>query len=402
MSEKRRISDLALFGGPVGFPGQLHVGRPNFGDREAFYRRCEQVFASARFTNDGPLVRELEAKLAELTKTSHALAVCNATVGLQLVARALELAGEVVVPAFTFVATAHAFRFLGIEPAFADIDSRTHGIDPASARATLSARSSAIVGVHTWGIPCDVAALEAVARERGIPLILDAAPALGCAGERGPVGSSGAAEVFSLHATKVVNSFEGGIVTTNDPDLAARLRRLRDFGFSGRAYDEVVQLGTNAKMSELHAAAGLTTLEALPRILEENTRCAERYRAALRGVPALSLLELGARGRSNHQYVVAVLDAASPVARDALVRALHAEGVIVRRYFYPGCHRSAPYVERPSRPELPVTDRVAASVVCLPTGPSVDDASIDRIASLVRLVLERADEFNQRFARLDG
>lgn len=152
-------------------------------------------------------------------------------------------------------------------------------------------------------------------------------------------------------------------------------------------------------MSEIHAAAGLTTLEALPEIVGENRRCFDRYRGLLRAIPGLRLLDPTSRGRSHFQYVVIELDpGVSGVCRDDLVRALDAEGVIARRYFHPGCHRSAPYAGRAQRVDLPVTERISGSVLSLPTGPSVTDEAIDVVSGLIRLVLGCAEDFNARLA----
>jgi dTDP-4-amino-4,6-dideoxygalactose transaminase len=394
---KCSIADLALFGGRPAFEAPLHVGRPNFGDPAAFGRRLERILSSRRFTNDGPFVREFESVVAWLAGTQHAIATCNATIALQLLAQALELRGEVAMPAFTFVATAHAFAWLGLEPVFCDIDATTHGMSPASLDDAIGSRCSAIVAVHTWGIPCDIDGLVKIARRRGLPLLFDAAHAFACTHSGGLVGGSGVAEVFSFHATKFVNAFEGGAITTNDRVLAERLRRLRDFGFAG--YDRVVSLGTNAKMSELHAAAGITTLEVLPAIIAANRHCYERYEERLAAVPALRMVRTDTKGLSNYQYVVIEIDPASGIERDAVVRALHAENVYARRYFHPGCHWSAPYASGAHRPNLPVTDATCARVIVLPSGPSVDDEAVDAVLSILEVIVERPTEFHTRAAK---
>jgi dTDP-4-amino-4,6-dideoxygalactose transaminase len=304
-----------------------------------------------------------------------------------------------VMPAFTFIATAHAFAWVGLEPVFCDISPETHSPTAADLDAAIGPACSALVAVHTWGTPCDVEAVEALARQRGLPLILDAAHAFACTYGSRPVGSAGIAEVFSFHATKFINSFEGGAITTNDSRLAERLRRLRDFGFAG--VDNVISIGTNAKMSELHAAAGLTCLEALPAILDANRRCYQRYRDRLAGIPSLRMLDTEPRGQSNYQYVVVDVDPSAGVARDALVTALHAEKAYVRRYFYPGCHRSAPYAARSVQPHLPITDRVCSRVMVLPAGP-LSETDIDTVVDTLALIFSRPDEFRERLAELSN
>jgi dTDP-4-amino-4,6-dideoxyglucose len=242
---KADVHELAIFGGSPCFSEPVHVGRPSLSDPASFLRRFERILSTNRFTNDGPFVQEFEQSIAELSGAKFCVATCNATCALQLLARASNLKGEIVMPAFTFIATAHAFAWLGLEPVFCDIEAGTHTIDTASVQRAIGPHCCAIVGVHTWGIPCDVAGLERVAQDRGLVLILDAAHALGCTYAGRAVGSLGHSTVFSFHATKFVHSCEGGAITTDSAELATNLRTMRDFGFAGP--DDVRCLGTNPR-----------------------------------------------------------------------------------------------------------------------------------------------------------
>jgi dTDP-4-amino-4,6-dideoxygalactose transaminase len=386
---KTRLEDLAVFGGPPAFAEPLHVGRPALGERRALLARLESVFERQWLTNDGPCVRELEQRLAARLGVRHCVAVANGTLGLAIVARALGLSGEVVVPAFTFVATAHAFAWLGLTPVFADVDPRTGTLDPDEAEALVTPRTTAIVGVHLWGRACDVERLTALARRRRLALLFDAAHAFGCSYGGRPLGGFGDAEVFSFHATKPFHTVEGGAIATNDAALAARVRLMRNFGFAG--YDRVVSLGINGKLNELSAAVGLTMLERFDELVDINRRNYDRYRAALAGVPGLELLAYDEGERSSYAWIVVRVDpAAAGLDRDVLVELLHAEGVLARRYFAPGCHRAAPYSATPPRRPLPVTERLAAETLALPTGPTVDPPAIDTIAGLLRLAVAHA------------
>jgi len=397
LAGKRRIDDLALFGGPPAFPETLHVGRPNIGSSTALVSHLRKMLRRRWLTNYGPVVQQFERRIAELVGVDHCVAVCNATLGLQVVGKALALVGEVVVPAFTFVATPHAFRWVGIEPVFCDVDLTSHNLDPADVSACLSSRTAAIVGLHCWGQPCPVPELEELARRRSVPLIFDAAHAFGCQLGRRPVGSFGNAEVFSFHATKFVNSFEGGAITTSDPHLARELRLLINFGFRG--YDDVATLGTNAKMSEIHAAMGLVSLDYMERIVLHNRRNYAAYRRSLAHLPGIQVRELFSSGHGNYQYVVVELDPLHcPLSRDSLLAILHAEGVLARRYFSPGCHRMEPYVSRvtpPPRP-LPNTDLLVQRVLQLPTGTAVSLIDIARIAELIAFALDHGEEIRAR------
>ena len=267
---KQTIDDLACFGGRPAFDEPLHVGRPNIGNRQKFSTRVDDILDRKWLTNDGPYVIEFEKRLAELTGVKHCIAMCNATIALEIAIRALELKGEVIVPSFTFVATAHVLQWQDITPVFCDIDPQTHTIDPAKIDALITPQTTGILAVNLWGWHCDIAALEEIARRRGLKLLFDSAHALGCSYKDRMIGGFGDAEVFSFHATKFVNSLEGGAVVTNDDELARKIKLMRNFGFV--AYDQVASIGTNGKMSEVSAAMGLTNLESIDDFIAINRR----------------------------------------------------------------------------------------------------------------------------------
>jgi dTDP-4-amino-4,6-dideoxygalactose transaminase len=384
-------SGLAILGGPPAFRDALHVGRPNVGDRARLHELIDQALDRRWLTNQGPLVQELELRLAEQLEVRHCVATCNNTLGLQVVAHALGLTGEVIVPSFTFVATAHALRWLGLTPVFCDIDPATHNLDPSRVEELISPATSAIVGVHVWGRSCDVDALDGLARSHGLQLLFDAAHAFGCTHRGRPIGAGGAAEIFSFHATKFVNAFEGGAITTNDDELARRLRLARNFGFQD--LDRVVSTGTNAKMSEAAAAMALTSLESIDTFVAANVRNHEAYRQGLDGLDGVTLLGHDPGERWNHQYVVLEIDeAVAGLSRDTLLQTLHAENVLARRYFFPGCHRMEPYrTEAPRAGDrLPATEALARRVLVLPTGTAVTVEDVQGVCRIIELAIEHA------------
>ena len=284
---------LALCGGTPAFREPLHVGRPNIGDRARFLAPVEGMFDRGWLTNDGPLVRKFEQRVAEVAGVRHCVAMCNATVALEIAIRALDLKGEVILPSYTFVATAHALQGQEITPVFADMDPDTYNIDPAAIERLITPRTTGIIGVHVFGRACDTAALQEIATRRGLTLLYDAAHAFGCSHGDQMIGGFGACEVFSFHATKFLNSFEGGAVVTNDDRLAAKLRLMRNFGFDG--YDRVVYLGTNGKMTEICAAMGLTSLDAMDDIVATNRQNYDAYRDGLRHIDGLSVIDYSPR-----------------------------------------------------------------------------------------------------------
>lgn len=397
---KTSVEDLALFGGTPAFPEPLHVGRPNIGDREKLMTRINDMLDRRWFTNNGPYVQELEKRLAEYLGVKHCIAMCNATVALEIVARALELKGEVIIPSFTFIATAHALQWQEITPVFCDVAPGSHHLDPAQVEKMITPRTTGIMGVHVWGIPCEVEALTEIAQRRGLHLMFDAAHALGCSYKGQMIGGFGEAEVFSFHATKFLNSFEGGAVTTNNNALAERIRFMRNFGFAG--VDDVDYVGTNGKMTEVCAVMGLTSLESIDEIIAINKRNYLAYQEGLRDLPGITLYPYDQSERCNYQYVIVEVDEEKAgISRDMLVKILHAENVLARRYFYPGCHQMEPYKSYFPHAGLllPETEKLTQRVMSLPTGSGMEMVTVVDICAIACLSIKNSRKILKNAAR---
>lgn len=363
----------------------LHVGRPNIGDKARLFARVQGILDRRWLTNDGPLVREFEQRICDIVGVKHCVAMCNATVALEICIRALELKGEVIVPSFTFVATAHALQWQEITPVFCDVDPLSHNLDPRCIERLITPRTSGIIGVHVWGNSCNVAAIEDIAKRHRLKVMYDAAHAFGCSRQGRMLGNFGAAEVFSFHATKFINSGEGGAVVTNDDQLAEKMRLMRNFGFAG--YDNVIYLGTNGKMNELSAAMGLTSLDSINEFVACNRANYVAYREALAEIPGLRMFAYDEAEQNNYQYVVVEVAADEfGLTRNELVRLLHENNVIARRYFYPGCHRMEPY--RSYYPNagllLPQTESLCERVLELPTGTAVTEDDVQFVSGIIR------------------
>lgn len=371
-------NDSPLFAEP------LHVGRPNIGSEARFLELTGEALARRWLSNDGPLVRDLEQRIAERVGVKHCFAVNNGTIALEIAIRALGLTGEVIVPSWTFIATAHALRWLGLTPVFADVDPDTHCLDPESVRARITDRTTAILGVHLWGRAAPVDALEALASEHGLALLFDAAHAFGVSTGGRMIGSFGDAEVFSFHATKFFNTLEGGAIVTDNDELATRLRLMRNFGFAGE--DNVISDGTNGKMNEISAAMGIANFEHLDELIAVNKRAYESYVRGVAGIPGLRILPIDDRDQSNYQYVVLLVDESCAVTRDAILAHLRDNNILARRYFWPGCHRMEPYrsIDPNLGASLPVTERLAEQVIVLPTGTAVSVDDIGLVTGAVR------------------
>ena len=386
MKQIKSSADLAINGAIPAFNDPLHVGRPNIGKREEFLARVNEIFDRRWFSNNGPMVQEFEKKLAEHLQVKHCIAMCNGTIALEIAIRALGLKGEVIVPSYTFVATAHALQWQEITPVFADIDPKTHTLDPESVRRMITPRTTGIVGVHLWGRPCNVEALQAVADEHGLQLMFDAAHAFSCTHNSKMIANFGRCEVFSFHATKFFNTFEGGMVATNDDDLAKQLRLMQNFGFSGA--DNVIYPGTNGKMTELSAAMGLTGLDSLEGFLAINKKHYLNYKQDIAVISGLKIIEYDEPERNNFQYIVIEVSDDFPLSRDQLVDILQAENILARKYFWPGCHNMEPY--RSLYPHaglmLPETTKVAERVMVLPTGTGVTEEVVTCICEILQFV----------------
>lgn len=396
---KQKLSQLTIFGGQPAFADPLHVGCPNVPEGEArteLLQRISDILERRWLTNQGPLVLEFERAVARLLDVRNAIAVCNATQGLQVAAKACGLTGEVIVPAFTFVATAHALSWIGLAPVFADVDPLHHTIDPEQIEQLITPRTSAIVATHLWGSACAVEKLAQIAQRHRLQIIYDAAHAFGCSQQGKMLGSFGRAEVFSFHATKFINSFEGGVITTNDDELAWKIRRMLSFGFQN--LDQVVSIGTNAKMSEVCAAMGLSSLKMMSEITAANRLNYEAYALRLAGLSGIRLLSLDEAETRNYQYVIVEVQGKG-VSRDQLLEVLWSEGIKARRYFYPGCHRMEPYIAQPRTHSLPVTEQLSETVLALPTGTVITPTEIAQVCAIIRLAMNNAEEVRQRLAR---
>jgi dTDP-4-amino-4,6-dideoxygalactose transaminase len=378
----------AILGGTPAFPDGLQLVRPTLPDPEAVARDVRTILDSRVLTN-GPFAERLEERAAAYLGIRHCVSVASCTLGLMLALRILGLRGSVVVPSFTFAATVHAVAWNGLTPAFADIDRATLTLDPASAKAAVDDGAAAILATHTFGTPCDVEALESVARDRGVALVFDAAHALGSRHGGTPVGSFGRAEVFSLTPTKLVVAGEGGIVATDDDDLAEACRIGREYGNPGD-YDSRF-VGLNARMSEFHAAVALRSLEGLDERVRGRNDLAAVYRRSLGDLAGISFPTVPQGDLSTYKdFTVLVEGPELGLDAPCLARALAAEGVATRRYYAPPVHVHQAYREA-TPPDLPATDWAAARVLTLPLWSDMSDQQVEGVAEAIRRIVRYPD-----------
>lgn len=374
----------AIAGGQPIFETGLPIVSPEGLPGEDFLRDVKAILDSRQLTN-GSRVRKFEETAAAFLEVQHCVAVSSCTAGLLLTLRALQLEGEVILPSFTFHVTAHSVVWNGLQPVFADCQPDTFCLDPNSVRKRLSSRTAAILAVHMYGHPADVGALEAIAAERGIPLLFDAAHAFGSEWNGRRVGGFGTAEVFSFSPTKLLVAGEGGLVATRDEALAARLRAARNYGDPG-TYDPVV-LGINARMSEFHAALANRGLQGIEERIERRTQIRLRYEQNLASLPGLRFQVIRPHCRSTcKDFSVLVDEVEFGASRDWVFNALLKENIEVKRYFWPPVHRQTLYGKFAKKLTLPVTDTVSDRVVSLPIYSSLSGVDVDRVSeALVRI-----------------
>jgi dTDP-4-amino-4,6-dideoxygalactose transaminase len=349
---------------------------------EEFLEEVRGILASKQLTN-GVYVRKFEEAAAEYLGVAHCVAVSSCTAGLLLVLKALDLRGEVILPSFTFHATAHAVVWNGLRPVFADCDAKTFCVAPQAVRSQVSGRTAAILAVHLFGNPAAVKELEEIASELQIPLVFDAAHAFGSRSHGKPVGGFGTAEVFSFSPTKLVVAGEGGLVATRDAGLAERLRAARNYGDAGN-YDPEI-LGVNARMSEINAAMALHGLVGLDARIERRNEIRLRYERKLRDVAGIRFQEVSEGGRSTFKDFSVVVDEKEfGHSRDWLLELLHRENIGARKYFSPPVHRQKLYSGMWDGRALPVTDLVSDGVVSLPIYSSLTNESVDKVCEVIR------------------
>lgn len=360
----------------------LYVTRPALPPYEQFEPLLREIWASHRLTNGGPFQERLETALADYLDVPRVSVLANGTLALMLALRALEVEGEVITSPYSFVATSHALAWSGCTPIFADIDPVSLNLDPAAVEAAITPRTRAILAVHVYGRPCDLAGLQAVATRHGLRLIYDAAHAFGVRLDEGSLLAAGDATILSFHATKVFHTFEGGAIVCRDEALKTRIDLLRNFGFKGET--RVLATGLNAKMNEIQAAFGCLTLGHIDAEIAARARVAARYAEAFAPLAGLRLPTLvhGVK-RHNHSYFPLFVEADFPLGRDALYTRLRDQGIFARRYFHPLISDFAMYRDAPGARHLPVARRSADVVLCLPLFGAMDDADVARVVDAV-------------------
>lgn len=365
---------------PISFAQPLYVTRPLLPPLAEYTALLQDVWASGWLANGGAQHQALETELGRWLSAPHLSLFNNGTIALIVACQALRLSGEVITSPFTFPATPHVLSWNNVTPVFADIDADTLCIDPSRVEDLITSKTSGVLGVHVYGIPCDVQALDTLARTYSLRLVYDGAHAFGTRVNGRVISSYGDATMFSFHATKLFHTAEGGALAVNDPDLKKRIELLKNFGIKNE--NEVVMPGINGKMSELQAALGRIVLRHVDAERQRRADIRALYQARLANQPGLQLLQIPANATDSLQYLVLRVHAqAAGLNRDQLHDRLKRFNIITRKYFHPLCSDYSCYRQLPSATpaNLPIAYRVASEVLTLPFFGTLTDDDVHQV-----------------------
>ncbi len=361
----------------------IPVTRPSLPPVEEYESYVREIFSSRYLTNGGALHARLEAALQEKFDSPYLRLFTNGQLALECAISSLNLdAGEIITTPFTFISTTHAIVRCGFSPVFCDVEPDYYTMDPEQIEQKITSKTRAILPVHVYGNPCNVEAIDRIAKKHGLPVLYDAAHAFGVTLRGRPAASFGDASMFSFHATKSFNTIEGGAVACRDADYAERLGGYRNFGLHSGG--EVREVGGNAKMSEFQAAMGLLNLKYFESEIEKRGRVAARYRENLSGVGGLSFRPVPDGVGQNYAYMPVSFDAAAfGASRDEVDEILQSYGVFARKYFYPLTSAAACYGGRFHPEETPVALAASRSVLTLPMYADLALSDVDDICRIV-------------------
>lgn len=361
----------------------IYVTQPYLPPLSEFIPYLEQIWENKWLTNGGPFHQQLEQALCDYLGVKHIALFSNGTLALMTAMQALRITGEVITTPYSFVATSHSLLWNGIRPVFADIDPITLNLDPAKIEAAITPQTTAIMPVHCYGHPCDVAAIQKIADNYGLKVIYDAAHAFGVQSEGASVLNHGDLSVLSFHATKVFNTFEGGAIVCHDAKTKQRIDNLKNFGIVDEV--TVVAPGINGKMSEINAAFGLLQLKGIDAALQQRQAVDARYRAGLATVTGIHCLPDTGEQVANYAYFPILVRPEYSLSRDALFQKLRDCGVYARRYFYPLISDFPMYRGLPSagQSNLPVASKAASEVICLPIYPALTSEQVDFVLRII-------------------
>jgi dTDP-4-amino-4,6-dideoxygalactose transaminase len=337
------------------------------GDKKKIVENIYDCLESGMLTNEGSHLKQLEQELKEYLDVENISLFCNGTIALMIALRGLDLTGEVITTPFTFPATAHSLEWLGLTPVFCDIDPDTMCIDPEKIESLITDKTSAILGVHVYGMPCDVFKIDEIATKHKLKVIYDGAHSFLTRVNNKSIGLYGDVSMFSFHATKLFNTIEGGALIYNDKNLTEKFYLLKNFGI--KSPEEVVLSGINGKMNEIQAIVGLENLHSLETEIQKRKELFDFYNSELSDIDGIKLINYPANTTPSFQYYpIRVEQNIANTSRDKIFEELKLQNIIARKYFYPLCSNYPCYSNIPSAKKefLPIANKVSEEILCLP------------------------------------
>lgn len=363
---------------------QITVTSPLLPPLKDFIPYLEDIWARKWITNNGFYHQKFETCLAEYLGVPYISLFTNGTIPLLTALQALKISGEVITTPYSFVATSNALIWNDCKPVFVDVDENTGNLDPSKIEAAITQKTTAILPVHVYGNPCDTKAISSIAKTHNLRVIYDAAHAFGVKVGARTILGEGDISTLSFHATKTFNTIEGGAIVCKDSETKAYIDSLKNFGYTSEIY--VTETGINGKMDEIRAAYGLLNLKTIDEAIAKRKKIATTYRTALKDISGIRFFEERADVTYNYSYFPIFVDKKSFwTTRDDLFIHLRANGILSRRYFYPLISNFKPYTHIPSaaRANLPIANKMAEQVLCLPIHHLLTESDIERIISLV-------------------
>jgi len=355
----------------------LYETKPNLPNFYALSNKIREVYQTAWLTNNGAQVQQLEKKLEEFLDIDNVTVFCNGTLALQIALQALELEGEVITTPFTFPATTMALTYNNLTPVFCDIEPEHFNIDPDKIEELITPKTSAILPVHIFGNPCDVEKIEQIAKKHNLKVIYDAAHSFGVRAYGRSISSYGDVNMYSFHATKKFHTLEGGALAYNDPLLRKKFMMIKNFGYDG--YNNILSLGTNAKMNEIEALFGLLLLPDVKKDIEERKKLFGIYRDNLRGLKDVRFLTDMDGVKHNYLYFII-----TSKYREKIQEALEGYDVHSRRRFYPLCSDVLDYKDLPSARNLPVAKQASEETLSLPLFKGLTSGEVISICEIIK------------------
>jgi len=362
---------------------KVFVTKPSLPPLDEFMPYLEKIWSNHVLTNGGEFHQKLEKALCDYLGVKYISLFCNGTIALLTALQALNIKGEVITTPFSFVATAHSIMWNGMKPVFVDIEPEYFNLDPAKIESAITDKTTAIMPVHVYGNPCATDAIKKIADKQNLKVIYDAAHAFGVKKNDESILNCGDLSVLSFHATKTYNTLEGGAIVCHDAEMKDRIDKLKNFGFAGET--KVIETGINGKMNEVQSAFGLLYLKYVDEYIEQRKQKANLYSKMLAQVSGIRIIKDIAGVKHNYSYYPVLIDEeVFGRSRDDVYESLKAQDIFCRRYFYPLITDFPMYKNESSKLSLPVANKIASQVLCLPIYPELSDDVISEIVLIIK------------------